>query len=78
MTLKDVLWVPGLPCRLLSTGSIRRDGGEFVDSGRKKSYLRFRQEDGPKTPLAESKRFLTPSASLQGSGKDIRGASLRS
>ncbi|CAM9872319.1 unnamed protein product, partial [Sphacelaria rigidula] len=40
VTLKDVLWVPGLPCRLLSTGTIRRDGGEFVDSGRKESYLR--------------------------------------
>ena len=65
VTLEDVLWVPGLPCRLLSTGSIRRDGGEFVDSGTKESDLRFRQ-DGPKIPLAENKGFLTLSASLQG------------
>ena len=73
VTLRDVLWVPGLPCRLLSTGSIRRDGGEFVDSGRKECYLRFRQ-DGPKIPLAESERFLTLLASLQGSGKHAASA----
>ena len=73
VTLKDVLWVPGLPCQLLSTGSIRRDGGEFVDSGRKESYLRFRQ-DGPKIPLAKNKGFLTLSASLQGSGKHAASA----
>ncbi|CAN0487388.1 unnamed protein product, partial [Discosporangium mesarthrocarpum] len=28
LQLKNVLWVPGLPCRLLSTGVLRRDGGE--------------------------------------------------
>ena len=27
VTLKGVMWIPGLPCRLLSTGTIRRDGG---------------------------------------------------
>ena len=59
--------------RLLSTGSIRRDGGEFVDSGGKESYLRFRQ-GGPKILLAENKGFLTLSGSLQGSGKHAASA----
>lgn len=47
VTLKDVLWVPGRPYRLLSTEDIRRDGGELVDSGRKDGYPRYRK-DGPK------------------------------
>ncbi|CAM9581103.1 unnamed protein product [Sphacelaria rigidula] len=72
-TLKDVLWVPGLPCRLLSTGTIRRDGGEFMDFGRKEIYLRFRK-DGPKIPIAENRGFLTLSASLQGDGKHAASA----
>ncbi|CAM9478395.1 unnamed protein product, partial [Choristocarpus tenellus] len=29
VVLKDVLWAPGLSCRILSTGSIRRNGGEL-------------------------------------------------
>ena len=68
MILRDVCWVPGLPCRLLSTGTIRRDEGRFVDSGRKESYLRFRK-DGLKIPLAENKGILVLSASMQGSDK---------
>ena len=67
VTLKDVFWIPGLPCRLLSTGTVRRDEGEFVDSGTKKSYLRFRK-DGPKIFLAEKKNSLTVSRSVQGTG----------
>ena len=52
--LKDVLWIPGVPCRLVSTATIRRDGGELVDSGTKKRNLRFRK-DGPKIFLAQNK-----------------------
>ena len=65
VTLKDVLWISGLPCRLLSAGTIRRDGGEIVDSVTKKSYLRLRK-DGPKIPLAQKKNILTLSGSVQG------------
>ena len=58
VTLKDVPWIPGLPCRLLSTGTVRRRGGELADSGTKKSCLRFKK-DGPKIPLAETKTVKT-------------------
>ena len=47
VTIKDVLWVPELPCRLLSTRSLRRHGGEFVDSGIRKSHITLRK-GGPK------------------------------
>lgn len=40
--LMDVLWIPGLGYRMLMTGTIRRDGGEFVDAGEKESYLEFK------------------------------------
>lgn len=52
VTLKDLLWIPGLPCRVLSTRTIWYDKGEFVDSGTKESYFRFRK-DRPKIALAE-------------------------
>ena len=59
VTLKGLLWIPVLPCRLLSSGTIRRDGGEIVDSGTKKSCLRFRKY-GPKIPLTEKKIYVDP------------------
>lgn len=39
VTLNDVSWNPRLPCRRLSTGSLRRNGGEFVDTGTKEGEL---------------------------------------
>ena len=57
----------GIPCRLLSTGTIRRDGEEVVDSGTKKIYFQLKKE-GPKIPLAEKKNLLTQSGSVQGNG----------
>lgn len=54
VTLKGVLWIPGQPCQLLSTRTIRRDKVEFADS-RTEGYLRFRK-NGPKITLAESCR----------------------
>ena len=66
--LKDVLWVPGIPCRLLSTGTIRRNGGEFVESSSKQSYLRI-ERNGPKITLNERKGFLTLAASVRASNK---------
>lgn len=41
LVLKDVLWVPGLPCPLMSTGAFRREGGEFADCGAQASYIRI-------------------------------------
>ena len=64
VTLKDVLWIPAIPWRLSSTG-IRRDGGDFVNSGTKKSYLPFRKGE-PKIPLADKLYILTLSGSVQG------------
>ncbi len=37
--LTDVLYVPGLPQRMLSTGQLRRSGGEFIESDMRKSVL---------------------------------------
>lgn len=37
--IKDVLWVSELPCRQLSTGSVRRQGGGSVDSGTRKNQI---------------------------------------
>ena len=45
--IKDVLWVLELPSQLLSTGPIRRHGGEFVDSGIGRSHIVLRK-GGPK------------------------------
>lgn len=42
---------------------IHCDGGEFVDSGTKESYLRFRT-CGLEIPLAKNKWLLTMSASV--------------
>ncbi|CAN0495127.1 unnamed protein product, partial [Discosporangium mesarthrocarpum] len=58
LQLKNVPWVPGLPCRLLSTDVLRRDGGEFVDSGIRKSYLQLSGKT-LKIPLEEKEAFLT-------------------
>lgn len=49
VTLKDVFRVPGVPCRLLRTGTIPRNG-KFVESGSKQSYLRI-ERNGPKITL---------------------------
>ena len=57
ITLKDVLRVPGLPCRLLSTGAIRRDGGEYFDSSSQTSYILIKH-GGLKISLEEKKGFL--------------------
>ncbi|CAN0510724.1 unnamed protein product, partial [Discosporangium mesarthrocarpum] len=58
LQLKNVLWVTGLPCRLPSTGVLRRDGGEFVDSGIRESYLQLSGKT-TKIPLEEKGAFLT-------------------
>lgn len=71
--LKDVLWIPGLPCQLSSTGRIRRDGEEFGDSGKKESYLQFRKDE-PKIPLAARKGFSALSAPTQGNGNNESSA----
>ncbi len=39
ITLNNVLHVPGLPQRVLSTGQLRRIGGEFIESNMRKSVL---------------------------------------
>ena len=64
VTLKNVLWAPEIPCRILSTGTIRRDGGEFIDSSTKDCYLRFKKDE-PRILLDEKKGFLVLQASLR-------------
>ncbi len=39
LILNNVLYVPGLPQRLLSTGQLRKVGGEFIESNIRKSVL---------------------------------------
>ncbi|CAN0454030.1 unnamed protein product [Discosporangium mesarthrocarpum] len=57
LTLKDMLFIPEVPFRLLSTGALRRTGGEFHDSGIDKSYLRT-GHSGPKIKLKVEGTFL--------------------
>ncbi|CAN0439419.1 unnamed protein product [Discosporangium mesarthrocarpum] len=64
LMLQGVLWVPGLPCRLLSTGCVRRKGGEFVDSGIRRSYIKP-SRDARKIYLVERGAFLLLEGSLQ-------------
>ena len=54
VALKDILWIPGLPCRLLSIGTVQRDGREFVESGTKENYFRLK-EDVLEIPLPKRK-----------------------
>ncbi len=37
--LSNILYVPGLPQRMLSTGQLRRAGGEYIESGLQRSLL---------------------------------------
>ena len=76
VTLKDVFRIPELPCRLLSIGTIRRDGKEFVDSGTKKSYLvPLVQKGRTEDPSSRKKKhFLTLSGSVQGNANDAASA----
>ena len=61
VTLKDVFRIPELPCRLLSIGTIRRDGKEFVDSGTKKSYLvPLVQKGRTEDPPGRKEKYLDP------------------
>lgn len=55
VTLVEIRQIAGLPYRLLSTETIRCDGGEFMDSGTKESHVRF-NTDGPKIPLVEMQK----------------------
>lgn len=56
--LDDVLWVLGLSCRLLSPGTIRREGGVFLDPRAHARYIRI-CNDALKVSLVEKKSFLT-------------------
>lgn len=39
MVSKAKLWVPGIPCRIISSSSILREAGKFDDSGMRGSYV---------------------------------------
>lgn len=54
--VRDVLLITALSCRVLNTRAIRRDGGDFVDSGYKRSHIVVRKS-GPKFNLEESSSF---------------------
>lgn len=40
--LEDLLWVTGLSRGLLSTGTIGRQGGEFVNPDSRRNYIAFK------------------------------------
>lgn len=42
ITLKGMIWVTGIPCRIVTYGNIRRKGGASVDSGIEQSYINLR------------------------------------
>ncbi|CAM9431501.1 unnamed protein product [Discosporangium mesarthrocarpum] len=57
ITLKDVLFIPEVPFRLLSAGTIRRTGGEFHDSRIDNIYL-CTGRGGPKINAQVEGTFL--------------------
>lgn len=57
VVLKDVLCVPPPLCRLLGIDAVRRDSGEFVESGEQASHIRVRKST-PKIALVERISFL--------------------
>ena len=67
--MNDVLWVPELACRLLSTGSIRRHGGEFVDSEIRRNHIAL-GKGGPKIDLDEKNGFVTLRGSVKRNNRD--------
>lgn len=64
IALKDILWTSRVPCRLLSTGTVRHKRRELVDSGMKESYVRLIKIE-PTIPRVDEKKFLTLSASIR-------------
>ncbi len=55
--LSDILYVPGLPQRMLSTGQLRRAGGEYVESGSRGSVL-IMPDQHTGIPLTQKGDFL--------------------
>ncbi len=55
--LSDILYVPGLPQRILSTGQLRRAGGEYVESGSRGSVL-IMPDQHTGIPLTQKGDFL--------------------
>ena len=45
ITLKNVPWIPGLPCRLLNTRTIRRDGEESMTAVRRRATFGSERTD---------------------------------
>lgn len=62
--LKDVPWILRIPCPLLSTEMILRNGGELLESGSEQSYLRV-DTKRPKIMLKERNGFITLEDFLQ-------------
>ncbi|CAN0021700.1 unnamed protein product, partial [Choristocarpus tenellus] len=76
VVLKDVLWVPGLPCRILSMGSIRRNGGEFMDSQTKERYL-WASKNSPKKNLQKWGGFLNLTGTIITMEQESRASAAR-
>lgn len=67
--IKGVLWVPGLPCRLLTTGAIRWHGGKHVDSGYRRSLITLRR-GGPRIELEKRNGFTTLRGEIERKDKE--------
>ncbi len=63
LILHDVLYVPGLPQRLLSTGQLRRVGGEFIESDIRSSVL-VMPDQHTALPLRKKRDYLWLMAKL--------------
>lgn len=56
--IKDVLWVPELPCRFISTGSTRQHVDKFVDSSIRENQIILGKSE-PEIELDEQNNFRT-------------------
>ncbi len=54
--LNDVLYVPGLPQKMLSTGKLCESGGEFLQSTRRKSVLMIMPDSKTRITLCKNIR----------------------
>lgn len=58
IVLKEVSRVPGIPCHVVISGNVRKEGGQLVDSAMQGSYITF-GGNKPRYRLSEKQGFMT-------------------
>jgi hypothetical protein len=58
IVLQDVLYIPSLPCALLSTSKLRSAGGSFIDSAKSGSFIQLPNEHKIELHMDNNTTFL--------------------